>query len=112
LELTRAALAKEVARLGTDVSQAELDKAKMQRQTATMLGRQTTYQMAEEIEHFARFHAAMEEINTELDRYRAVTLDQLRGVARKYLIASNSSTLIVVPRSPSQAGVPRPAGQE
>ena len=91
------ALNAQIARLGTDVSQAELDRAKIQyRANATML-RQTTTQLAEEMQHFAHLHGAVEEINTDLDRFAAVTLADLKRAAGKYLVPQNSSTLIVTP---------------
>jgi len=91
------ALGAEVARLGQDVTQGELDKAKNQLRASGTFGRQTTYQMAEEVQHFALFHVSPEEINTDLDRYSAVTLDDLRRVAQKYLVLANSTAIVVNP---------------
>ena len=79
------------------ISGHELDKAKNQLRASGTFGRQTTYQMAEEVQHFALFHVSPEEINTDLDRYSAVTLDDLRRVAQKYLVLANSTAIVVNP---------------
>ena len=52
---------------------------------------------AEEVQHFAHFHASTAEINTDLDQYTSVSLADLRRVAKKYLRPDNSSTIVVVP---------------
>lgn len=96
-EAVRSSLVAQVARLGSDVTQVELDKVKNQYRATTLAGRQTTYQMAEDVEHVAHFHSSTDEIHTDIDRYRAVTLEDLRRAANQYLIPANSSTLIVAP---------------
>jgi predicted Zn-dependent peptidase len=94
---TKQALATAVARLSTDVTQAELDRAKIQYRTNGTLNRQTSYQLAEEVQHFAHFHPSVDEINTDLDRFGAVTLEDLRRAAAKYLVPANSTVLVVLP---------------
>jgi predicted Zn-dependent peptidase len=96
-QAAKEALVKAIARLGTDVTQAELDRAKVQFRTTTTLSRQTSYQLAEDVQHFAHLHASVDEINTDLDRFAAVTLEDLRRAAAKYLVPANSSVLIVTP---------------
>jgi predicted Zn-dependent peptidase len=93
----RQAVTGAVARVGTDVTQAELDRVKTQFRTTTMLNRQTSYQLAEDVQHFAHLHTSVDEINTDLDRYAAVTLEDLRRAAAKYLVPANSTVLIVTP---------------
>jgi predicted Zn-dependent peptidase len=39
------------------------------------------------------------EINVDLQRYLDVTADDIRRVARTYLVPANSVTLLVVPKS-------------
>jgi predicted Zn-dependent peptidase len=99
----RRSLLTQVGRLGRDLTVAELEKAKTRYRAAATFGRQTTSQMAEEVQHFARFHGTPEEINTESARVAAITLDEARRVAAKYLVPQNSSTLIVLPANTSSA---------
>ena len=93
-----AALHAEVARIAADgVTQEELDKAKNDFRTSDVFGRQTTMNVAEELQHYAHDHDHVSEINTDAAQYMAVTLADIQRVARQYLIPQNSLTLIVVP---------------
>jgi predicted Zn-dependent peptidase len=105
LEVARAAVIAEVAKLPESVTGTDLEKAKAQQRTGAMLARQTTYQLAEEFEHLAQFHPPGDGVDVDLDRYRAVTIDDVRRVARKYLTPANSSTILVLP----MGGRPAPA---
>ena len=97
VEDAKKALSAQVARAGIDVTQAELDRARNQFRATSLMGRQTTAQMAEELQHFALFHSSANEIATDLDQYAAVTLADLRRVAARYLTPPNSTTLVVLP---------------
>ena len=55
--------------------------------------------MAEELQHYARFHDSMDDMKTDLDLYMDVTLEDMLRVAQKYLTPQNSLTLIIVPAS-------------
>jgi predicted Zn-dependent peptidase len=88
------------------VSEEELDKAKNAYRSGDIFGRQTTMQVAENIQHYARYHDSLDEIHTDLDAYMAVTRSDVQRVARKYLIPENSFTINDVPPFTSQPAVP------
>ena len=92
-----AALTAQVAKLSDGVDPAELDKARNQTRAAMTFQRQTTQQLAEEIQHYAHFHESVAEINTEVGAFQTLTIDDLKRVAKKYLVPENSYTLTVIP---------------
>ena len=52
-------------------------------------------------ESLATYHVMFgdaELINTELEKYRAVTREDIQRVAKKYLVQSNSVTLYYLPK--------------
>ncbi len=76
----------------------ELQKAKNGFRATGVFGRQTTMSVAEQIQHFVHFHDSVDEINGDLDRYMAVTLEDIQRVAKRYLTRENGVTLVVVPQ--------------
>jgi predicted Zn-dependent peptidase len=52
-------------------------------------------QLAESLHRATMFLGSPEALNTELERYEKVTLDDIRRVARTYLTPDNSLTLLV-----------------
>ena len=54
--------------------------------------------IAENVQHYVHFHDDVSEINTDLDRYLAVTAADIQRVAQRYLVPANSTTIIVVPK--------------
>ncbi|HKI94728.1 MAG TPA: pitrilysin family protein [Gemmatimonadales bacterium] len=96
------ALAVQVAEVtGHPVRSADLARAKNEVKVGALFDRQTTAALAEQIQHFVRFHGSAAQINTDLDRYLRVTPEDVRRVAEKYLVPDNSYTLVVVPRADS-----------
>lgn len=91
----RAAIA-EIATAG--ISPEELTKAKNAFRRDYVFGRQSSMGIAEGIQHYVHFHDDVSEINTDLDRYLAVTAEDIQRVAQRYLIPANSTTIIVVPK--------------
>jgi zinc protease len=79
----------------------ELTKAKNTFRANYVEGRETTLGRAEELHHFDLFHASVAEINTDLDRYLAVTADDIRRVALKYFDPANAVVFIVRPAAAS-----------
>ena len=75
----------------------ELTKAKNGFRAQFIDDRETVLSKAEELHHYAMFHSSLAEINTDLDRYLAVTNDDIRRVAGKYLDPANAVILIVKP---------------
>ena len=57
---------------------------------------------AEELQHYAMFHDNIAEINSDLDKFMAVTNDDIRRVAGKYLDSANAVILIIKPAGGSQ----------
>jgi len=95
-----AQLRAQVHRIATEgVTSEELEKAKNSVRSSEIFGRQTAMGMAESLQHYAHFHDSLDEINTDLNGYLAVTLDDMRRVAAKYLVPDNSFTIIDVPKS-------------
>ncbi len=86
------------------VSAEELTKAKNTLQAGFIGSRETTFSRAEELQHYAMFHSAIDEINTDLGRFQAVTADDIRRVAAKYFDPANSVTVIVKPAAGGPGG--------
>ena len=82
----------------TLVTAQELQKAKTMFRAGFIRERETTSGRAEALHHYDRFHASLADINTDLDRYLAVTADDIRRVAGKYLDLANLVDVIVLPR--------------
>ncbi|MBI2073313.1 MAG: insulinase family protein [Gemmatimonadetes bacterium] len=80
------------------VAAEELSKARNQFRAGNMFGRQTTMQVAERLQHYAHLHDSLEDMRTDLDRYLAVTAEDIRRVAATYLVPANSFTIVVVPK--------------
>ena len=70
---------------------------------ATQPSRETTFGKAEELHHYRTFHNSLDEINTDLGRFMAVTTDDVKRVATTYL-APNNLTLVIVRAGPAPAG--------
>jgi len=97
-ERLEALIAEEIQKLKDEgVTERELQKAKNQFRANQIMGRQTVFSKSESLQHFRRYHGDPAEINRDLDRYMAVTVDDIRAVARKYLTEANRSVLTVVP---------------
>ncbi|HEX9692275.1 MAG TPA: pitrilysin family protein [Gemmatimonadales bacterium] len=98
-------LAAEMAKIADEgVTEAELQKAKNGLRASQVFGRQTAFGLAESLQHYAHNHDSLAEINTDLDRYMAVTTSDIQRVARQYLTAPNSLTITVIPATAGQGG--------
>ncbi|HJQ66601.1 MAG TPA: pitrilysin family protein, partial [Gemmatimonadales bacterium] len=86
------------------ISADELAKAKATFRARFIETRETVLNKAEELQHYAMFHANLEDINTDLDKVLAVTNDDIRRVATKYLDPANAVILIVRPAAPAEGG--------
>ena len=101
-----AALHGEVARVVAEgVTDAELEKARNDFRAGNIMGAQTTMNLAERVQHFVHYHDSVDEIDTDLDRYLAVTRADIQRVARRYLVPENGFTIVVVPASRGQGAV-------
>ncbi len=97
----------EVARvLAEGVTEEELTKAKNSYRSRDIFGRQTTMAVAQNIQHYVHYHDSLDEFYTDLDMYMAVTADDIRRFAQKYLTPENSFTILITPKAAAQAPVP------
>ena len=96
LDSVDALVAKQIASLVSDgVTAEELTKAKNIYRANAINSRQMALQLAESLQRATMFLGSPEALNTELARYDAVTVDDIRRVARTYLTPDNSLTLLV-----------------
>jgi zinc protease len=79
------------------ISAEELNKAKRQFIAGQIMSRQMVLSKAEAIQHARFMHNDIESVNTDLDKYNAVTVDDIKRVAAKYLVPSNRTVVTVVP---------------
>jgi zinc protease len=84
----------------TDVTADELTKAKNTLRAGYIQGRETTLGKAEELHHYDMFHSSLAEINTDLERFLAVTAADIRRVAGKYLDPATALVVVVRPAPP------------
>jgi predicted Zn-dependent peptidase len=82
----------------------ELTKAKNTFRAQFIENRESVLNKAEELHHYAMFHAVMADINTDLDRFMAVTNDDIRRVAAKYLDPANAVILVIKPAPANPGG--------
>jgi predicted Zn-dependent peptidase len=75
----------------------ELEKAKIQFKTGFILSRETVMDKAEAIQHYMYYHENLEDINTELENYMAVTTEDIMRVAKKYFVDTNRTVVIANP---------------
>ena len=87
----------------TRVSDEELTKAKNTFRAGFIHARETSLGRAEELHHYDMFHPSVADINTDLDHFLAVTADDIRRVAAKYLDPANAVVIIVRPGTPAPA---------
>ena len=88
----------EVSRAATSgVTEAELRKAKAAYLANTMTGRQRALNVAEAVQFAAMFLGGPDRINTDLARYEAVTVADVKRVAATYLRSDNLLSLVIVP---------------
>jgi predicted Zn-dependent peptidase len=98
IERIEALVNEEVERLRTEgVTERELQKAKNQRRANTIRSRQTAFAKSQQLQHYRLYHGDVSEINTDLERYMAVTRDDIRRVASRYLRPGNRAVVIVRP---------------
>jgi predicted Zn-dependent peptidase len=79
----------------------ELEKAKIQFKSDFIRDRQTVLGKAEAIHDHVYFSEDLARINTDIDRYMAVTNDDIMRVAKKYFIEINRTVVIAQPASKS-----------
>ena len=97
-ELLERAMAEQIAEVAKNgVSAAELDKAKNGYLATKIQQQQISLFLAEAIQEATMFLGDPAKVNTDPSRYLAVTTDDIRRVAAKYLVPDNSLVLLVTP---------------
>jgi predicted Zn-dependent peptidase len=76
----------------------ELQKVKNQTEATMMFGRQRADQKADLLAHYAAIRGSAAMINTEIERFLAVTVDDLHRVAQKYLSKDNRTVVHYLPK--------------
>jgi zinc protease len=97
------AIYKEVAAVAKDgVSAAEMDKARTQYRRSMIQTRESDLRTAIRIGQYAVFYNEPELINTIMDKYDAVTAEQVKAAAQKYLVTTERAVVTTLPEQ--QAG--------
>ena len=87
------------------VTAEELARAKATFRATFIHHDESTFGKAEALNHYDLLHGALSAVNTDLDRYLAVTADDIRRVAGRYLVAANAAVLLVRPKAgPESSG--------
>ncbi|HEV2148787.1 MAG TPA: pitrilysin family protein [Longimicrobiaceae bacterium] len=81
----------------------EIERAVTGIEARHVVGIQQVAERANDISMYTMLFDDPGRINTELDRYRAVTADDVRRVAREYLRADNRAVLTYLPRAVREA---------
>lgn len=88
----------QVERLKTDPpTEAELRKARNTFESNYVEGRQRVLSKAETLEHYALFRPDLSEVNQDLSRFEAVTVDDLKRVIDRYLNPDNMTVVYDIP---------------
>ena len=81
------------------VTPEELTRAKNQFRASKVNERQQTFAMGEAIQNATFFLGSPDAVNTDLDRYGKITVDDIKRVAATYLIPANSLVVTVLPEA-------------
>jgi predicted Zn-dependent peptidase len=96
-DTVKALIERELLNVAGSLTSAELTKARNAWRAQTIFERQHARAVTEAVHYAAMYIGAANAVNSEAARYNAVTLDDLRRVARTYLRPDNSLTLLIVP---------------
>lgn len=88
-------LAGEARWAATDLTQADLDRARNVYLATSVSRRERPQDIAEALQHAATFHGAPDAVNSETDKVLAVTLADLKRVAAAWLKPDNALTLVI-----------------
>lgn len=100
----RKAIFAEIERVATSgVSARELQKAKNRVRSRFVFGLESNLARAERLAEFELLWGDATLLRSELDRYLAVKIDDVRRVAKQYLTVTNRTVLDVIPKKPAVA---------
>ncbi|MFL6337012.1 MAG: M16 family metallopeptidase [Pyrinomonadaceae bacterium] len=109
-EAIRATIQEEVERLGTEgPTPAEMEKLRNTMLNDTVRSRQSTLFRAQRLAEYTLYDGDPLLFNTELERYLAVTPEQIREAVKRYLLTDNHSIMEVVPAHAADAAAEAPA---
>lgn len=86
---------------GDSLTEAGLLQARNIFRATTVSSRERAGDVAAALHHAATFHGNLAAVNEEPERVLGVTLEELRRVARTWLIPSNAYTLVISPEAAS-----------
>jgi zinc protease len=88
----------EIARIHSEgVTAGELERAQNQMREQTVRGRQSAMGRAEALQWFAHFHGDPGALRTDLDRFMAVTREDVQRIARRYVVNDNRALVVTQP---------------
>jgi len=101
------AIYEEIAAIQKDgVTDAELDKARTLQRRALIQQRQSSLQTAIRLGSYTVYFNDPELINHIYDKFAAVTSDQVKAAANKYLVPTERSVVVTLPPAKPQAAAP------
>jgi predicted Zn-dependent peptidase len=118
----RATITEEVERLATEgPTSEEMEKLRNTLLNDAVRSRQSTLFRAQRLAEFALYDGDPSLVNSEIERYLAVTPEEIRDAVRRYLLTDNHSVMEVVPvahaaeaeaeSAPAQGSQPTPAAE-
>jgi hypothetical protein len=106
-EKIRATITEEIERLATDGPTAEeMEKLRNTLLNDAVRSRQSTLFRAQRLAEFALYDGDPSLVNDEIDRYLAITPEEIRDAVRRYLLTDNHSVMEVVPAASRAAAEP------
>jgi zinc protease len=112
-EAIRATIQEEIGRLGTEGPSAEeMEKLRNTLLNDAVRSRQSTLFRAQRLAEYTLYDGDPHLFNTELERYLAVTPEQIRDAVSRYLLTDNHSVMEVVPAHAAGAAQEAPAPAE
>jgi len=102
-DVERALLAQVDALSEAPPSEAEMQRALTRIESRETIGMQQVGERADHLSLYTTLFDDPERINTELDRYRAVTPEQVQRMAREYLVEENRVVLSYTPKQAEEA---------
>jgi zinc protease len=95
------AMEAEIAKVREElIPEEEFQKLRNQVENDFISGNSTVVGIAESLANYKMYYGDANLINTEIDRYLAVTREDIRRVAREYFVPSNRVTLYYLPKPP------------
>ena len=112
-EAIRATIQEEIRRLGTEGPSAEeMEKLRNTLLNDSVRSRQSTLFRAQRLAEYTLYDGDPHLFNTEMERYLAVTPEQIRDAVSRYLLTDNHSVMEVVPAHAAADPAQEPAPSE